>query len=416
MLFRCKPIIDRYIERGTMLRYHKEYNIIMLFIFIFPLVAVCMTESTNFAGNSISPEKKVAYLCSPAVVMVTFSQTVTLVNNQRTLLNEYGQGTVELTLANGSSKEFPIYDWYIGQMGSGFVISQDGYIITNDHVVTMSNDDLKKRLVEVIGKCILRNYPTVVNVNGIDYREIYKVLMNDYSLDRKNKRVTVYLGGTETISPQNGFSADVKAESPSWYDKKYGFQRMTDLAILKIDADNLPTATLGDSNKSDVTDKVIVIGYPGLVDSESMSILSEKTDSVPTVTTGIISAKKNRRYNRTVLQTDAAIEHGNSGGPAFNENGEVIGIATWGATDPNSGNSAQGYNFLIPLNEANDFIRNQGININTIRSETLDYFKKGLDYYWKQQYINAAQEFNKVLSANPNNYYAKEYLNMCNLK
>jgi S1-C subfamily serine protease len=388
----------------------------MLFIFIFPLVVVCMTESTNFTDNSISSEKKVAYLCSPAVVMVTFSQTGTLVNNQRTLLNEYGQGTVELTLANGSSKEFPIYDWYMGQMGSGFVISQDGYIITNDHVVTMSNDDLKKRLVEAIGQCILRNYPTVVNVNGVDYREIYKVLMNDYTLDRKNKRFTVYFGGMETISPQNGISADVKAESPSWYDKKYGFQRMTDLAILKIDADNLPTATLGDSNKTDVTDKVIVIGYPGLVDSESMSILSEKTDGVPTVTTGIISAKKNRRYNRTVLQTDAAIEHGNSGGPAFNENGEVIGIATWGATDPNSGNNVQGYSFLIPINEAKDFIKDQGININTSRSETLNYFQKGLDYYWGQQYTNASQEFNKVLSVNPNNYYAKEYLNMCNLK
>jgi Tfp pilus assembly protein PilF len=70
----------------------------------------------------------------------------------------------------------------------------------------------------------------------------------------------------------------------------------------------------------------------------------------------------------------------------------------------------QGYNFLIPISVAKSFI-NQ-LNINTSRSKSSDYIEKGLDYYWKQQYSNAAQEFNKALSLDSKNYYVSEYLKM----
>jgi len=93
--------------------------------------------------------------------------------------------------------------------------------------------------------------------------------------------------------------------------------RHTDLAIIKIDADSLVEAPLGDSDAMDVGDLVLAIGAP---------------EGLPqTVTMGIISAKSRttgRGGYEDFIQTDAAINHGNSGGPLVNMRGEVIGINT----------------------------------------------------------------------------------------
>ena len=122
-----------------------------------------------------------------------------------------------------------------------------------------------------------------------------------------------------------------------------------DLAIIKVDAKGLTPAKLGDSDALKIGSAVVAIGTP----------LGEYADSV---TAGIISAK-----DRTItvqsdtgrgagtqmtglLQTDAAVNPGNSGGPLINANGEVIGIVD--ATDA----SGQGIGFAIPINTAKTFI------------------------------------------------------------
>jgi serine protease Do len=113
-----------------------------------------------------------------------------------------------------------------------------------------------------------------------------------------------------------------------------------DLAILKIDVDHpLPAIRVGDSDKVRVGDRVIVVGNP-------LGLTS-------TVTSGIISAL-HRDLSGTpydqYIQTDAAINHGNSGGPLFNMNGEVIGISNQIFSDsPTSGSIGLG--FAIPSND-----------------------------------------------------------------
>ncbi len=113
-----------------------------------------------------------------------------------------------------------------------------------------------------------------------------------------------------------------------------------DLAILKIDVDHpLPAIRVGDSDKVRVGDRVIVVGNP-------LGLTS-------TVTSGIVSAL-HRDLSGTpydqYIQTDAAINHGNSGGPLFNMNGEVIGISNQIFSDsPSSGSIGLG--FAIPSND-----------------------------------------------------------------
>ncbi|MCL4557826.1 MAG: Do family serine endopeptidase [Deltaproteobacteria bacterium] len=124
--------------------------------------------------------------------------------------------------------------------------------------------------------------------------------------------------------------------------KVIGADSQTDIALLKVAPDKpLSAAYLGDSSKVNVGDWVVVIGNPFGLDH--------------TVTAGIISAE-GRRLNSSnydqFLQTDAAINRGNSGGPVFDLNGEVIGIST-AIIAPSIG---QGIGFAIPINVAKTII------------------------------------------------------------
>ncbi len=113
-----------------------------------------------------------------------------------------------------------------------------------------------------------------------------------------------------------------------------GTDRLTDIALLKIEADNLVALPLGDSDVVEVGDPVMAIGNP--------------LDYEHTVTSGIISAKGRKVYYdppfEDYLQTDAAINRGNSGGPLLNHAGEVIGVNTIIRVD------GRGISFAVPSN------------------------------------------------------------------
>jgi serine protease Do len=160
-------------------------------------------------------------------------------------------------------------------LGSGVIVSQDGYILTNNHVV-----------------------------DGVD-------------------SVKVELPDNRT------FTAKVIGTDPA-----------TDLAVVKIDAKNLPILVIGDSDAVKVGDVALAIGNPLGVGE--------------TVTSGIISAKGRQTPDggdnyQDFLQTDAAINHGNSGGALVNAGGELIGINSQ-ILSPSDGNIGLG--FAIPSNMA----------------------------------------------------------------
>ena len=157
--------------------------------------------------------------------------------------------------------------------GSGFLISADGLVLTNAHVV----DGAKE-----------------VTVKLSDHRE-YKA-------------------------------------------KVMGADKTSDIAVLKIDAHNLPTVTLGNSDKLGVGDYVLAIGEPfGLEETATAGIVSAKGRSLPG--DGYVP----------FIQTDAAVNPGNSGGPLFDAGGSVVGINA--QIYSNSG-GFQGVSFAIPINLA----------------------------------------------------------------
>ncbi len=151
--------------------------------------------------------------------------------------------------------------------------------------------------------------------------------------------------------------------------KLIGGDSETDIAVLKIDAKNLKTIPLGDSDKAEVGDFVVAIGNPFGLNSFGNS---------QTATFGIISATKRSDLNiegvENFIQTDAAINPGNSGGALVNSKGELIGINT-AIISPYGGNV--GIGFAIPINMAKD-VAEQLIKFGSIHRGLMGIFVQHL--------------------------------------
>ncbi len=153
------------------------------------------------------------------------------------------------------------------------------------------------------------------------------VLTNNHVVEgARAEDVTIYLHDGRVLKPQL-FWADFKV----------------DIAVLKLDRDDLPVARLGNSDEATVGSWVLAIGSPfGLTHSVSQGIISARSRYEAEL-------EEDGVENQDFLQTDAAINPGNSGGPLVNLKGEVIGINTAIASN---GGGSEGVGFSIPINLA----------------------------------------------------------------
>jgi len=248
------------------------------------------------------------------------------------------------------TKRYVTQNVKLGSAGSGFVVDPDGYIVTNGHVVfsfTHSNvqDDLYVR------QLLLEKAAEELGI-PLEY------VAGHGKIDTTIRKIFVQFG--ESTS---GFDIRRKATpartvgNPSPSSEK-------DIAVIKVDLPNLSSVELGKSEGAEVGDRIYVIGYPGPVMNHPY--LSEETGLEPTVTSGIIGAKRKTRDGSLCLQTDATITHGNSGGPAIDEGGKVIGVATFGSMGKTG--EVHGYNFLRPSELVEEFLVETGVrNIEVLR-------------------------------------------------
>lgn len=204
--------------------------------------------------------------------------------------------------------------------GSGFIITTDGYILTNYHVVENSN--------------------------------------------------------SITVSMYDGTSYEAALT---------GYDESNDIAVLKIEAEDLAPVVLGDSDNLNVGDSVVAIGNP----------LGELTFSL---TAGSISAKDRQvtlssNVTMNLLQTDCAINSGNSGGALFNLYGEVIGVTNAKYSSSSSGASIDNIGFAIPINSIRNIVESiiekgyiskpyMGVTVSDVSTESQMYgLPKGAAIY-----------------------------------
>lgn len=241
--------------------------------------------------------------------------------------------------------------------GTGFIIHPDGWIATNGHVVEpVLKDDggYRTRYLRMAAEAACG--PGLAELPATERaRRMEAILRNPENLQGVAlvKKLFVNLPqrvrSTKDVSP---YPASVRAYSPSIdpallpKDGGKPDPPMWDAAIIKIDAANLPTVRLAPSmDYVHLGQDLFIIGYPGAVLWHDF--LSRTSQSEATVTFGRVSSFKDDINGRRILQTDAAISWGNSGGPAFSWDETVIGVATFISTAEDQ--AIQGFNFLIPV-------------------------------------------------------------------
>ena len=322
-----------------------------------------------------------------------------------------------------------IPDFYMGGQGSGFVVNPDGYILSNAHVVYMDDEELEMAFYNMFVNWGAQEFPQYYAAVGYDpwpvtLEEVEDFRMNAHEyFDVVNikREVTVGLGksiaGVELIG--KGYSADVRKVSAHEF-KIIGGEWVPytgkDVAIIKIAAKNLPSMVLGDSDEMMVGDNVIAIGYPGAVVQHSW--LAREIMFETSLTSGIISAIREMPDGSSVLQTDAAVTHGNNGGPVLNAEGETVGIATFvtAGWDPFVGEykALGGFNFLVPSNTAADFLRE--LNVDNEKGLTDEHYRKAMMLYHAEKYSEAVEEFQIILNLCPGHPYAQDFITTCQEK
>ena len=246
------------------------------------MASFCMVSGCAVHADNLPDFIALVKTRSPAVVNVSTKAKVSVTH----MLPEQYQSPEAERLLDEMLKRFfkeegkgggglPRFDQ--GASGSGFILSADGYIVTNHHVIEDADEILVK--------------------------------LND----------------------RREFKA-----------KLIGSDKRSDVALIKVESNNLPTLTIGDSSKLQVGEWVLAIGSPfGLESSATAGIVSATGRNLPTDS------------YVPFIQTDVAINPGNSGGPLFNLQGEVIGINS--QIFSRSG-GYMGLSFSIPINMAMDVV------------------------------------------------------------
>lgn len=379
----------------------------------------------NAATKTISndPEIQVVAKNQPAVVRIASAYCPDF---------ELKLGTATQSFSGGCSAGF----------GSGFIISPDGYIGTNGHVVRSTAVEVLATSIAVGNLPIIKNYLGFLVKAGLisqatadtysaraasgDKSALKSILgsLSDPDLDatqvRETKQDGVYAVqlsneavkfDLKDLKNFNFNSNIVKAKLvDSDYDpyanvEKDGFHT-SDVALLKLESgDNYPYNTLGSIQGLGQGSTLTVIGFPGAAENE----LVNKEESLPTPTKGTVSAIRTANgTDNKLIQSDVSIAKGNSGGPAYNEAGEVVGIATYGVTDDKSGGTQ--FNYMRDIADLKALITKNNLEIENTITGSEKLWEDGLEKFSKAYYTSAISDFNKLKAEYPPHRLADDFI------
>jgi rhodanese-related sulfurtransferase len=135
-----------------------------------------------------------------------------------------------------------------------------------------------------------------------------------------------------------------------------------DLALLSVEASEMPAFKLAESKNVKIGDPIHILGFPGVVLSHELLNATAKVEA--SVTNGAISSFKQDVQDQSVIQTDAPAAWGNSGGPAVNARGDIVGVLTFVSLSPGAeGSIVQGFNFIIPADAVKEFLKGTKVDL-----------------------------------------------------
>ncbi len=298
--------------------------------------------------------------------------------------------------------------------GSGMVIHPDGYIATNAHVVsqgTIKQDMAGESALAAFYKDALtlsdeeaETFLRSDEAEAFMHRVIQTVIDNsDFDL-----RTEVFVfsprsdGEKMTDLVKDAFPATVESVNENF------LQDDRDVAIIRVELDRLPALPIASSETLSVGSTVYVFGFPGTAE------LNTKSPLEATFTRGVVSAIKTATgKDFPIYQTDAKVSQGSSGGPLFNDRGEVVGLVTFqtGALDRGVGDN---FAFALPAFLITQEAEKIGLSLD--RHELFSAFTRGIDAMLARHCAEATEAFAETRHSNeafPLARFVMPYVDRC---
>ena len=239
----------------------------------------------------------------------------------------------EVTLTCPGGREQTVTPAPFRETSSGWFVDPSGWLVTNAHVVSAAQSPPQRLAADQAQRAA-------------------RSACGETGMAAAARTAKVKLEPTISVMLSNGirFAATVVKYSPPLTGEAMSGR---DLALLRLEASDMPTLPLGDSSGLRIGDRVHILGFPGVVLTHELLNASAKAEA--SVTNGAISGFKQDRDGHPVIQTDAAAALGGSGGPAVDDRGRVVGVLTF-VSDGGESGAVQGFNFLIPVQAVREFL------------------------------------------------------------
>jgi hypothetical protein len=270
----------------------------------------------------------------------------------------------------------------VAGLGTGAFISAHGDILTADHVVNIDKLDLDAAVIGILAG----NIAALLNANAsclglvgavtpdqISYQSLVAAgipFSTTYSAPQFLAWLNVTYAGPDSSGATDStdpLKALMQAQHMTATLEGYSQFTQNDLAILHIDMTDTPSIPIGNTNQLAVQDPLMEIGFPGNGDASHPDGTYDSTDLItPTVDTLNVVGIKSSDDGANLIQVSGALEHGDSGGPALDMNGDIQGIVSYSATDAPIGSF-----FLRSANSARQLVESTNIDTHPGTFETL---------------------------------------------
>jgi S1-C subfamily serine protease/rhodanese-related sulfurtransferase len=290
------------------------------------------------------------------------------------------------------------------ETGTGWFVDGRGWIITNGHVVQPAHTPprwlVNQQAQRAVSTACLPKALAQRGINPGEKPEVEDAIKRKL-LDAVLPTTKVKLSPKVTVVISSGvrLKGEVAKYSPP-VSAEPGTMSGRDLALLKVPGEVFPVLPLAENRAVQIGDPLHILGFPGVVLSHELLNKSASLDA--SVTNGAVSGLKEDVSNQPVIQTDAPASWGNSGGPAVNQSGQVLGVLTFVSLAPGAeGSIVQGFNFVIPAEAVREFVKGTDVKL-TGTSKFNEAWHAALREFFTEDYKDALRDLERAEALVPN--------------